>query len=152
MGDYYSILERSTFLLLPVRLKLSNHCSIRVTSWLVPRPVGYLTITGAISCASASTTILCFAAVRFLLPGILHCGFQQSPIFVICFTSSYFSSKQEQGIRCRKNFTSVCKSAPNISSIFGQWLGLAFASSQMQCIARNISQTQDVPGIIITSY
>ena len=29
---------------------------------LVPRPVGYLTFTGAIRYISASTTILCFAA------------------------------------------------------------------------------------------
>ena len=33
------------------------------------------------------------------------------PIFVIDFTSSYFSSKQVQEIRFRKNFTRVCISA-----------------------------------------
>ena len=42
--------------------KLCNHCCATVTKWLVPWPVGFLTVTGAIRCTSTSTTVLCFTA------------------------------------------------------------------------------------------
>ena len=50
------------YLLLPLRLKLSNQCCVIVTIWLVHSPICYLTFTGTIRCISASTAILRFPA------------------------------------------------------------------------------------------
>ena len=56
------MLSTSRYLLLPFHLKLSNSCCVMVTMLFVTRPVGYLTLTGAVGCTSASTAILCIAA------------------------------------------------------------------------------------------
>ena len=49
--------------------KYRDHCSEFVAIRLVPRPIGFLTFTGAIRCTSASTAILCFAAFHSVVWG-----------------------------------------------------------------------------------
>ena len=94
--------------------KLSDYCSFIVTMWLVPCPDGFW--HSREQYVTHRHRLQYFVLLRSrstILSGILHCGLNQRDIFEICFTSSYFSSKQEQGMWCRKNLTTVWSSARN---------------------------------------
>jgi hypothetical protein len=107
LGDYFWC---SSFLVLGIKINLYGN--VDVTSFfLCLDQLAFWQGMGTIDYAPVSTTILRFAVFHPSTRELARVVVAKANLCVICFTSWYFSSKQEQGMRFRKNFTSVCSSA-----------------------------------------
>ncbi len=84
------------------------------------------------------------SSLRCTILVVTQYGLKHTPIFVMDFTSSYLSSKQEQRMRLQKYFTSVCSSLVHNpqSTTFGQsiqaWLLCTLTFSHC---SKNIAST-----------